>query len=450
MIRDTVSDDMEKQGKASSWRQPLVEENLVEAAQAARHRAIASVIEAQGRRIMVAFLGHDDYEKVEDIMPEPLAHLMLECIPAMVHELGGQVAWSMRQYGREVQNAILHTVKVAGQHRLILHEGYLFIYLPDELVVVSADPDVKDGETVIKVGVRSSVSPTAFLEKWTRYAREHNYLRGQAFFADGAIIERNRRYGWDDILLPEATKRTIRTHVDSFLNNRLRLRELGVKMRRGLILAGPPGTGKTLLGKVLADTLNVSFLWVSPRHVRNATSFQEIMSLARFVAPVVLFLEDLDLFAEEREGNKWMGLGELMNQLDGAVDNEDIVTIATTNRLDVIEKALRNRPGRFDRIVEIGALDERCRRELFVKLLSRSSIGDGEMAHLISATTDYTGAQIEELTNTIYILAVDDEKAAVSGGGNEGGCITVDRQLIDRAVNEFRVERKSRLGFHAA
>jgi ATP-dependent 26S proteasome regulatory subunit len=221
-------------------------------------------------------------------------------------------------------------------------------------------------------------------------------------------------------------------------------------MRRGLILAGPPGTGKTLLGKVLADTLNVSFLWVSPRHVRNATSFQEIMSLARFVAPVVVFLEDLDLFAEEREGNKWMGLGELMNQLDGAVDNEDIVTIATTNRLDVIEKALRNRPGRFDRIVEIGALDERCRRELFAKLLSRSSISDGEMAHLISATTDYTGAQIQELANTIYILAVDDEKAAVSGGGSEGGCITVDRQLIDRAVNEFRVERKARLGFHAA
>ncbi len=448
MFRDTVSDDMEKQGKASTWRQPLVDENLVEAAKAARHRAIASLIEAQGRRIMVAFLGHDDYEKVEDIMLEPLAHLMLECLPAMTHELGGQVAWSMRNCGNEVQNAILHTAKVDGRSHLILHEGYLFIHLPDELVVVSAEPrdDLEDG---IRVGVRSSVSPTAFLEKWTSYARQHNYLRGQAFFADGSIVERKRRYGWEDILLPEATKRTICTHVGSFLNNRLRLRELGVKMRRGLILAGPPGTGKTLLGKVLADTLNVSFLWVSPRHVRNAGSFQDIMSLARFVAPAVVFLEDLDLFAEEREGNKWMGLGELMNQLDGAVDNEDIVTIATTNRLDVIEKALRNRPGRFDRIVEIGALDERCRRQLLARLLSRSLIGDGEMAHLIAATTDYTGAQIQELANTIYILAVDGENAAANGGG-ECGPISVDRQLIDRAVNEFRVEKKARLGFHAA
>ena len=332
---------------------------------------------------MVVFLGHDDYEKVEDIMFEA-------CTPdarmpaGNDTQTGGQVAWSMRNCGNEVQNAILHTAKVDGRSHLILHEGYLFIHLPDELVVVSAEPrdDLEDG---IRVGVRSSVSPTAFLEKWTSYARQHNYLRGQAFFADGSIVERKRRYGWEDILLPEATKRTICTHVGSFLNNRLRLRELGVKMRRGLILAGPPGTGKTLLGKVLADTLNVSFLWVSPRHVRNAGSFQDIMSLARFVAPAVVFLEDLDLFAEEREGNKWMGLGELMNRLNGAVDNEDIVTIATTNRLDVIEKALRNRPGRFDRIVEIGtSWNERCRRQLLARLLSRSLIGDGEMAHLIS------------------------------------------------------------------
>ena len=68
----------------------------------------------------------------------------------------------------------------------------------------------------------------------------------------------------------------------------------------------------------------------------------------------------------------------------------------------------------------------------------------------IAATTDNTGAQIQELANTIYILAVDDKKAPVSGGGGENGRISVDRQLIDRAVNEFRVERKARLGFHAA
>jgi len=62
------------------------------------------------------------------------------------------------------------------------------------------------------------------------------------------------------------------------------------------------------------------------------------------VAPTILFLEDLDLFGGDRESHGWLGLGELMNQLDGASDNEDIITIASTNRIDVVEKALRNRP----------------------------------------------------------------------------------------------------------
>jgi cell division protease FtsH len=422
---------------------------LVKEAQAARNQAVASLIESQGQRIMVAFLGRDDYEKVEDTMSMPLAHLMLECLPAMIHERGGQVVWSVRMaYPNQAVNATLHTAKVGGQSRLILHEGHLFIHLPDELVVVSADPVCRGDVTVMNVGVRSSVDPTLFLEKWTRYAREHNYLRGHAFFADGVTIERNRRYGWDDILLSEQAKQTIRTHVDRFLNNRLRLRALGVKMRRGLILAGPPGTGKTLLGKVLSDTLDVSFLWVSPRHVRSATSFEEIMSLARFVAPVVVFLEDLDLFAEERDGNNSMGLGELMNQLDGAVDNEDIVTIATTNRLEEIEKALRNRPGRFDRIVHIGEMDEPCRRQMLSRLLSKAVVEPGDLDHLVAATASYTGAQIEELANTIFILAVDKTNQPVGEDAHQP--VSVDRGFIETALQEVQVERKARLGFHAA
>ncbi len=183
------------------------------------------------------------------------------------------------------------------------------------------------------------------------------------------------------------------------------------------------------------------------------------MSLARFVAPAVVFLEDLDLFAEEREGNSsWMGLGELMNQLDGAVDNEDIVTIATTNRLDVIEKALRNRPGRFDRIVQIGEMDERCRYRLLGKLLAKAGIGPEDMNYLVDATADYTGAQVEELANTLYILGVDGDNARRSGSvvavgtacGPAPEGISVSRQLIDAALEEMAVERKAKIGFHAA
>ena len=263
-------------------------------------------------------------------------------------------------------------------------------------------------------------------------------------------------------VLPEAVRQTVRTHVEEFLRNSERLRAMGVKARRGLILAGPPGTGKTLLGKVLADTLDASFLWVAPRHIGRAVSFDEIMTLARFVAPAVLFLEDLDLFGEERERNRGAGLGELMVQLDGAGENEDIVTIATTNRLEVIEKALRNRPGRFDRVVTFEAMDPHLRRKMLERKLQHAVLSDADVAYLVECTEDYTGAQIEELANTLYILALRGENDACPQRGRDGdlGCgqgqtteadaVALDRQLIDAALGEVQVERKRKLGFHAA
>jgi ATP-dependent 26S proteasome regulatory subunit len=287
-----------------------------------------------------------------------------------------------------------------------------------------------------------------FGKHWREFTLADNYLRGRAFFADGEIIEQSRRYAWDDILLAEEVKRTIRTHVEGFLTNRDRLKALGVKARRGIILEGPPGTGKTLLGKVLANMLCCSFIWVTPRHVTDAASFNDILTLARFVAPTVLFLEDLDLFGEDRDANMQpMRMGELMNQLDGVVENQDIVTIATTNHIVFVEKALRNRPGRFDRVVHIGTMDESCRARMLAKLLAKANVSPDDLSHLVAATDGYTGAQIEELANTLYILALDSHTHAETTGGN--GRVVVTSALIAAALKEVTVERQAKAGFGA-
>ena len=434
---------------APSNRGQLIDNNLVAAAKAARSRVEISTIMADERRIIASFLARDDYQAVVESRAVATADLMLECLPAMIRELGGQVAWSMRMSSGERVNIILHAVEVAGKIHNIMRDGCLFIHLPDELIAIFATPTYRD-KARVDISVHSSVDSANFHKRWINYTKKNAYLRGQVFFADGSIIERNRTYSWDDILLPKTTIKTIRTHVESFLNNRLRLRDMGVKMRRGLILAGPPGTGKTLLGKVLSDTLNTSFLWVSPRHIRTAESFDEIMTLARFVAPTVVFLEDLDLFGENREEGSWAGLGELMNQLDGVLDNEDIITIDTTNRLEVIEKALQNRPGRFDRIVQIGALDLSCRRRMLKKLLRHAELASMDFDRLIGETDDYTGAQLEELVNTLYILAIEDASRARKIVEDKPATVCIDSQLINRAFQECQVERTTRLGFHVA
>jgi len=236
------------------------------------------------------------------------------------------------------------------------------------------------------------------------------------------------------------TRETIRMHVEAFLQNLETLKQYNVKQRRGLILAGEPGTGKTLLGKVLADTLNVSFIWALPRHIRTADSFSELLSLARFVAPTVLFLEDVDLYAQDRDAKGWLGLGELMNQLDGVLDNEGVITIATTNRLAVIESALRNR-------LIFEAMDEDSRRVMVERLLSKAAVSRDDVEHLVSATEACTGAQIEEISNTIYISAIS--QAAEHGIELAGKAVPVDRSSIDTAIAQVVCNRNSGLGFNA-
>lgn len=431
---------------------PLVDKDLTPEAERVRRALVHSLIEPVGRRACAVFLETDDYAKVEETVGAVMGCLLLECLPRLVRQLQGQIAFATMFSDRSgaVLNPIQHTVQVAGQTRPIVDTGYLFIHLPEEKVVVSSRCQDTYAGLVYLLAVRSSRDSASFFRRWRHFAREHNYLRGRAFFADGEILQRQRAYSWDDIMLPAGVRRAIETHVEGFLRNRGRLRALGVKPRRGLILEGPPGTGKTLLGKVLADTLEASFLWVSPRHIDSPPAFAHILEVARFVAPTVLFLEDLDLFAEDRDMRSTMALGELMNQLDGAVDNEDVITIATTNRLEVVEKALRNRPGRFDRILRLDALDEACRRRLLERLLSRAAISKEDLEHLVSATKDYTGAQLEELTNTLYILAVERCSDGPAEGDGDSAQVPIDRALINEALGEFRVELGARVGFRTA
>jgi len=431
---------------------PLVDKDLTPEAERARRALVHSLIEPVGRRACAVFLETDDYAKVAETVGAVMGCLLLECLPRLVRELGGQIAFAGLFSDRSdaFLNPIQHTVQVGGETRPIVDVGYLFVHLPEEKVVVSSRCEDTGAGLVYQLAVRSSRDSAGFFRRWRKFARENNYLRGQAFFADGEILQRRRAYSWDDIMLPAGVRRAIETHVEGFLRNRARLRALGVKPRRGLILEGPPGTGKTLLGKVLADTLEASFLWVSPRHIDSPPAFAHILEVARFVAPTVLFLEDLDLFAEDRDMRSTMALGELMNQLDGAVDNEDVITIATTNRLEVVEKALRNRPGRFDRVLRLDALDDACRRRLLEKLLLHATISKEDLEHLVSATKDYTGAQLEELANTLYILALERCGDGPADGDGAPPPVPIDRALIKESLGEFRVELGARVGFHTA
>ena len=457
MLRKWAESEPRDNSFSSGIGSVLVDKELGPGALEACRALATSFVRPLRERVREAFLGTGNYDLIGQDLGRLKACLLLECLIPFVHECGGKIVWAGSIQQGDVKKAVQQTVNVKSQVRQFLRAGDLFIHFAHQRIVLYAEPDPTDPHEEYLMEVCSDKSAANFLTDWEEYARKHSYLQKQKFFADGEIIQNDRIYTWDDIILPEEIKRAVHMHLEGFLRNQTRLRSLGVKPRRGLIFAGPPGTGKTLLGKVLADTMDVSFVWVTPRHIRNPASFEEILSVARLVTPTVLFLEDLDLFGEERHSNKWLGLGELMNQLDGVVDNCDIAVVATTNRLDVVENALRNRPGRFDRVVAFEAMDSQCRTRMLRRLLKKARITEDDFSHLVTRSEDYTGAQLQELVNTLYMLAAELEQInpiemlpEPADTPAETQPIMVDRSMVEAALEDFQVERKRKMGFQVA
>ena len=245
-----------------------------------------------------------------------------------------------------------------------------------------------------------------------KYAKEHNVLKGKKITPYFNHLDVSSDHTWDTIILPDETRKELQRNVNLLFDNLNVYKNNNLKFKRGLILKGPPGTGKTLIGKVLCNTTpGTTFIWVTPGDLDESRRIKVICELARELSPSILFLEDIDLYGSHRERANRGALGELMNQLDGLIENEFVVVIATTNRSDEIEDALRNRPGRFDRIIEVPMPNEPCRAKMFKLFLSKLNVqvkSKDELIKVLAQETDnYTGAHVRELIHSAIIAAID-------------------------------------------
>jgi cell division protease FtsH len=265
--------------------------------------------------------------------------------------------------------------------------------------------------TVFRVSSRkdSPITGQNILTDLLAYSRKNNFLKGQKMDAKCKFISFDRAYTWDDLVLDDKRKDEVRQNLANIIDHSDVYEKNGLTIKRGLIFHGSPGTGKTLLGKILCNLIDWTFVWVTPRHLQDARDVTRIVSMCRDLAPTILFLEDIDLFGGNRHQNSNVGvLGELMNQLDGIQENRNIITIATTNNVEVLEKALLKRPGRFDRVIEFGE----PRGENIIKMLKLFSNGvrldpDVDFDTLAKGLNGLTGAQVKELVNLAILYAID-------------------------------------------
>lgn len=281
-----------------------------------------------------------------------------------------------------------------------------------------------------------------FLTKLEQYAKDHNYLKKTKIDPSLEHIKLPTKYTWEDVILPDKVKTEVQDNIDTLFKNIDVYKKTGICFKRGVILQGVPGTGKTLIGKVLCQTCDCSFIWVTPKYLTKADHISSVCRLARAIAPSILFLEDIDLYGEDRQVTRDKSiLGELMNQLDGLIENEYVVVVATTNEIKHVEKALRNRPGRFDRIIEIPKPDTKCRLQLLELFTKDYKLKNVDLQKIAKSTDGLTGAHMKELVMIAVISAI------------EGGSITKAKKVVltekhfRKNISKVKAKKIQALGF---
>ncbi|WP_254538207.1 AAA family ATPase [Halomarina litorea] len=223
---------------------------------------------------------------------------------------------------------------------------------------------------------------------------------------------------WEDVGGLAETKARLRETVQWPLAYPDAFDRVALTPAKGVLLYGPPGTGKTLLAKAVASESDANFISVKGPEVldkfvgESEKGVREVFEKARANAPTVVFFDEIDALAAERGGGAAdSGVSErvvsqLLTELDGLEELEDVVVVATTNRRDLLDDALL-RPGRFDRHIHVGTPDETARREILtVHTRDRPLADDVDLDGLAARTEGYVGADLEAVCREAAATAV--------------------------------------------
>ncbi len=215
--------------------------------------------------------------------------------------------------------------------------------------------------------------------------------------------------------------------IVDFLKNPKKYQQLGAKIPKGVLLYGAPGTGKTLLARAVAGEAGVKFFYISGSDFVEmlvgvgASRVRSLFSDAKKEAPSVVFIDEIDAVGRKRgaglgggQDEREQTLNQILVEMDGFDVNSNVIVMAATNRVDVLDPALL-RPGRFDRRIMVNMPDA-DEREAILKIHARKKplAKDVSLHEVALSTVGFTGADLENLLNEAALMAARHNKKEIS------------------------------------
>jgi len=265
-----------------------------------------------------------------------------------------------------------------------------------------------------------------------------------------------------DVAGQAGAKQEMQEIVD-FLKNPQKYTELGGKIPKGALLVGPPGTGKTLMAKAVAGEAGVPFFSMSGSDFVEmfvgvgASRVRDLFEKAKQKAPCIIFIDEIDAVGRARSKNPSMGgnderentLNALLTEMDGFGTNSGIITLAATNRADMLDKALL-RAGRFDRQIHVDLPDLTERKEVFNVHLKPLKLDETvDVDFLARQTPGFSGADIANVCNEAALIAARHNRERV---GKQDFLDAVDRIIggLEKKTKVMTEQEKKSIAIHEA
>ena len=268
---------------------------------------------------------------------------------------------------------------------------------------------------------------------------------------------------WTEIGGLEEVKRELQEAVEWPLRYPDLYTKLGHSMPKGLLMHGPSGTGKTMLAKAVATESEANFISVKGPELmskwvgESEKGVREIFRRARQASPCVIFFDEIDSIAPTRGGGMEGGVhssaermvSQLLTEMDGIQEIHEVVVLAATNRIDMIDTALL-RPGRFDKIVYVPKPDVKTRQKILEIHTKGKPLGrDVDLITIAEVTEGFSGADVSAVANTAVSLVLHEYLAKYSTpeeAAKHSSEALVSMQHFEEAVKKIRLQREMKPG----